>query len=325
MIVRTPDNPPRELADLLPPALCDQLDRLDIKSRRILRGRLPGERRSRRRGRSVEFDDHRPYRPGDDLRHIDWNAYARLDRLFIKLFLEEEDLAMHLLVDVSASMDASGGDRPTKRIAAIRLAMMLGYVALVNQNRLTVRTIGDTEPRAPIGPIRGRRSVERLAAALLEAAARPTPPLGARTPLLDDARRFALTKPDRGVCVVLSDFLDDEDPADALRLCAAAGGRGAPMDGLCVQVLDPAEIDPTQARDDGLIGDLRLIDAERGLARPVTVGDAMIRRYRQAFERRQARGMAAARAAGMRWLTLTTDEDPGAFVLHALRGAGVVG
>lgn len=325
MIVRTPDSPPRELADLLPPALCDQLDRLDLKSRRVLRGRLPGERRSRRRGRSVEFDDHRPYRPGDDLRHIDWNAYARLDRLFIKLFLEEEDLALHVLVDVSASMDASGGDRPTKRIVALQLAMMLGYVALVNQNRLTVRTIGDVETRAPIGPLRGRRSVERLAAEALKAAGRPTPPVGSSVPLIDDARRFAMSRPDRGICVILSDFLHEEDPAEALRLCAAAGGRGSPMDGLCIQVLDPTEVDPAQARADGLVGDLQLIDAERGLARPVTVGDALIRRYREAFERRQARGMAAARASAMRWMTMTTDDDPGAFVVRALRAAGVVG
>ena len=106
MIVRTPDQKPKTLEDLIPPGLAATLDRLDLVSRKVFAGKLPGERRSKRRGRSVEFDDFRNYAPGDDLRHIDWNVYARLDRLFIKLFREEEDLALHVVVDVSASMQA---------------------------------------------------------------------------------------------------------------------------------------------------------------------------------------------------------------------------
>src|SRR5438034_9529486 len=86
---------------LLDPAFMARLDQLDVMSRKLLAGKMKGERRSKRRGQSVEFADYRNYVIGDDLRFIDWNIYARPDRLFLNLFLEEEDLAVHTLVGVS--------------------------------------------------------------------------------------------------------------------------------------------------------------------------------------------------------------------------------
>ncbi|MEC7407447.1 MAG: DUF58 domain-containing protein, partial [Planctomycetota bacterium] len=95
----------RENTDtLLPPALLARVDRLELASRKIFRGQLKGERRSRRRGQSVEFDDFRTYVPGDDLRLIDWNLFARLDQLFLKLFQEEVDRHFFALIDSSRSM-----------------------------------------------------------------------------------------------------------------------------------------------------------------------------------------------------------------------------
>src|SRR3954467_9859166 len=96
---------------LLDPAFMARLDQLDVMSRKVLAGKMKGERRSKRRGQSVEFADYRNYVVGDDLRFIDWNLYARLDRLFLKLFMEEEDLALYVLIDASRSM--SFGE-PTK-------------------------------------------------------------------------------------------------------------------------------------------------------------------------------------------------------------------
>src|SRR5687767_12538156 len=98
-------------SQLLPPELLARLERLELVSRKVFRGRLKGERKSRRKGQSVEFADFRAYVPGDDLRFVDWNLYARLDRLFLKLFLEEEDLHVYFLVDASPSMDFG---EPTK-------------------------------------------------------------------------------------------------------------------------------------------------------------------------------------------------------------------
>jgi len=103
---------------LLPPELLTRLDALDVISRRVLAGKMRGERRSKRRGQSVEFADYRNYVIGDDLRHIDWNIYGRLDRLFLKMFLEEEDLSLYVVVDVSGSMNF--GD-PNKALYARRV------------------------------------------------------------------------------------------------------------------------------------------------------------------------------------------------------------
>src|SRR5215470_8351509 len=131
---------------LLDPTFMARLDQLDLISRKLLAGKMKGERRSKRRGQSVEFDDYRNYVVGDDLRFIDWNIYARLDRLFLKLFLEEEDLALYVLLDVSKSCDY--GD-PNKATYIKKVAAALAYIGLVNYNRVSVTafangTVGQT-------------------------------------------------------------------------------------------------------------------------------------------------------------------------------------
>src|SRR4029077_10723262 len=122
MTLATPKN---EL--LLDPSFMARLDQLDVMSRKLLAGKMKGERRSKQRGQSVEFADYRNYVIGDDLRFIDWNIYARLDRLFLKLFLEEEDLAVHILVDVSKSCDYG---EPNKAMYMKKVAAALGYIGL---------------------------------------------------------------------------------------------------------------------------------------------------------------------------------------------------
>src|SRR2546421_2476224 len=140
---------------LLDPAFMVRLDQLDVMSRKLLAGKLKGERRSKRRGQSVEFADYRNYVVGDDLRFIDWNVYARLDRLFLKLFMEEEDLSLYVIMDVSKSCDF--GD-PNKALYIKRVAAALGYIGLVNYNRVTISAVADGIV-ADIGGMRGRRRV----------------------------------------------------------------------------------------------------------------------------------------------------------------------
>src|SRR3954462_7996617 len=113
---------------LLSPELLAQLEKLELVPRRIFRGRMKGERRSKRKGQSVEFADFRNYVPGDDLRFIDWNTYARLAKLFLKMFLEEEDLHFYTLIDASSSMDFG---TPSKLDYARQLAAALGFIGLV--------------------------------------------------------------------------------------------------------------------------------------------------------------------------------------------------
>src|ERR671923_958345 len=120
---------------LFSPDFLAQLERLSLLSRRAFRGSVKGERRSPRRGHSVEFADYRAYGVGDDLRYVDWNIYGRLDRLHVKLFVDEEDLVLHLLIDASRSM-AFG--HPNKLEYAVKLAAALGFVGLVNLERVGV-------------------------------------------------------------------------------------------------------------------------------------------------------------------------------------------
>src|SRR5579862_572460 len=126
---------------LLSPEFMARLDQLDLVSRKLLAGKLKGERRSKRRGQSVEFADYRNYVVGDDLRHIDWNVYGRLDRLFLKLFLEEEDLHFYTLLDTSLSMEF--GD-PTKLHYGKQVAAALSFIGLVNHDRVVLDTFSST-------------------------------------------------------------------------------------------------------------------------------------------------------------------------------------
>src|SRR5437016_5733486 len=143
---------------LLDPGFMARLDQLDLISRKLLAGKMKGERRSKRRGQSVEFADYRNYVVGDDLRFIDWNIYARLDRLFLKLFLEEEDLSLYVLLDVSKSCDYG---EPNKAIYLKRVAAALGYIGLVNYNRVTIAAMADGIV-ADTGGMRGRRRVAQM-------------------------------------------------------------------------------------------------------------------------------------------------------------------
>ena len=132
--------PEPSASPLLSPEFLARLEQLELVSRKILLGRMKGERRSKRKGQSVEFADYRNYVIGDDLRFIDWNIYARLERLFLKLFLEEEDLSLYILVDVSKSCDFG---TPNKAFYIKQVAAALAYVGLVNYNRVHILAVAD--------------------------------------------------------------------------------------------------------------------------------------------------------------------------------------
>lgn len=303
------------MADLLGPDLCARLDRLDLLSRRIFGGKLPGERRAKARGQSVEFDDYREYVGGDDLRHIDWNVMARLDRLTVKLFREDKDLSLHLAVDTSASMLA--GD-PPKLLLALRLAMALAYIGLVNRNRVSLATFGGDGQR--LRPMRGRRSIARAAAFLLKAwdtAAGGRGVAGGEQTLFRAVR--GLTRQGRGVAVIISDFLMDEAPGPALNLLAGIGGYEC----TCLQVLSPAELDPE--REGRLRGDVRLTDAESPGAIDLTISPRVARAFGRGMRAHIAGLRTACASRGIGHAVVPSDTDVAEIVLRALRGRGVLG
>src|SRR5215475_10675589 len=138
-----PETPTQPLLDA---QFLARLEQLELVSRKIFQGRLKGERRSKRKGQSVEFADYRNYVIGDDLRHLDWNLFARLDRLFIRLFMEEEDLHFYLLLDNSLSMDFG---TPTKLHYARQIAAALGFIGLVNLDRVVIEAFNPPTPTLP--------------------------------------------------------------------------------------------------------------------------------------------------------------------------------
>ncbi len=331
MLIRPERNLPRTIEELLGPGLSGRIDRLDLLSRKLFAGKLPGERRSKRRGESVEFDDYRDYTPGDDLRRLDWNVFARFDRFFIKLFRAEEDLGLHLLIDCSASMLAGGGDEPSKLLFAHRLAMALAYVGLVNQNRVSVATFGHdgADPLRRLAPVRGRRQTVRVANFLLASLAeaeRQQPGSAESDPqgrgrFERAMRAFGLARSGSGVAVVITDALFASGLEAGLSYAIGAGG----IDATLVQVLAPSELAPERAAQAGLVGDLRLTDAETGRGVEVTMSGAVIRRYKERLDRHIERVQRACLAREVGHLLAPSDTDVGDLMLGQLRRRGLLG
>lgn len=317
-MLRTPTpSRPSSLEDLLDPKLLARLDALDISSTKIFRGKLKGERRSKKRGESVEFADHRAYVMGDDLRHIDWNIFGRLDMLFMKLFLEEEDLSLHLVLDCSASADTG---EPSKFLFMQKLTMALGYIGMVKYNRVACSAIGagageDAEPQPvqSIRDLRGKRRVHDLARFVCslrpDDGGNEAPP----TSFGEACRRIALSRRGKGIMVLMSDMLIKEGYEEGLRMLV---GRG--YDVFIVQVLSPQELDPS------LTGDLRLKDIEDGDKAEITVSAPLLRKYKQtlAAYTNQLRDFCARREIML--VTVPSDTPVDTMVLDHLRRRGVV-
>jgi uncharacterized protein (DUF58 family) len=241
-------------------AFLRQLERLLLIMRAPARGGLKGGRRSVKRGQSVEFADFRDYALGDDLRQLDWNVLARLEKLFVKLFVEEEDVTITLLLDASASM-ATG--RPDKLQFAKRAAAALGYVGLASEDRIALSVLGGRSARRRVA-LRGSGRVFHL---LTELSA--VQPAEGATDLVAAARHAAAQLSGRGVVILLSDLLDPGADKVIRELAATRSEL------VVLHVLSPQELDPP------LEGDLRLVDAETGAGVDVTADLATIDAYQE--------------------------------------------
>lgn len=288
--------------ELLSPELLARLERLELVSRRMFRGRLKGERRSRRKGQSVEFADYRNYSLGDDLRFIDWNLYARLDRLFLKLFLEEEDLHFYSLIDASSSM---GFGTPSKLHVAKQLAASLGFVGLCRADRVKVAALGPPGANAPV--LRGRASMWRMLDYL-----RQIEP-SHNVSLAEGVKDFCLRSPGNGVVVIISDLMDKSGYEQALRMLV-----GRRMEVYLIHLLSPEEVNPT------IVGDLKLVDSEDGDETEVTLSRPLLDRYRATLAAfvEQAKSFCARR--GITYIRMQSDESVERMVSQYLRTHGVV-
>ena len=250
---------------LLSPQLLRRLEQLELLAARRARSALKGERRSRARGLSVEFADHRNYVPGDDLRYLDWNLLGRLDRLFLKLYEEERELPVRVFLDASESMTFG---EPAKFDCARKLAAAIGYVALCGFDRVAVSVFPDRPEEAAVRgalrSVRGRRSATTFFRHLSALTA------GGPADLNAALRRGAIEARQTGMAVVLSDFLD---PAGYEAGLQALLGRGFQV--TAIQILSPEELEPKT------FGDLRLVDSETGQVQEVTFGKFRLAAYQK--------------------------------------------
>lgn len=325
-----PDRP----EDLLDPRLLKRLNRLDISSTRVFAGKLQGERRSKSRGQSVEFEDFRNYVPGDDPRFIDWNVYARVEKLFIKVFLEEEDLALHVVIDASASMDAAGqtkdGGLVSKRTLAAQIALALGYIGLNQQNRVYASTFGSPgiEGVRRLGALRGRHNIQRFASYLFKEAFPEDPsvtpePVAAGADFNTALTTIARERAGQGILVLFSDFLVPEGYEQGLNALAAAGG----YDIYAVQTLTPDELNPRAAMQDkggALVGDLRLTDIETNQAREITVSPGLLDAYEQRVRMYIDQLHHFCLSRQIQHIPITTDVSADDVVFNVLRRHGVI-
>lgn len=297
---------------LLEDAIRRKLDPLTLHARKIRAGAIKGDRRSTKHGTSIEFADYRNYAAGDDLRRLDWNVYARTGRPYIKLLEDEEDLAVHILLDASLSMDwppVDAADAPPdvhKMLFARRLLAGLAYVALTTNDQLTLTAFrGDGDDA--FGPVRGRGQIVpmlRYAHALRAAGT-----LDFNAAL----RGYAGRARRPGLCFVISDLLNAGGYADGLN---ALIGRGFEV--VLLHLLSPDEITPP------LTGDLRLIDMETGDTREISIDSDMRELYvrRVAAWRDEIRAYCGQR--GIIYAPLQTGVAWEKAILYDLRRVGVV-
>ncbi len=282
-----------------------RLESLRVVTKRASLGQLRADRRSRRVGTGIEFADHRDYVAGDDLRILDWSLYGRMERLLVRLFEEDEDLAIDVLVDASASM---GLGAPSKLDLALQVGAALAYVGLANLDRVAVGVLGEALGDA-LPPARGKSHILPVLRFMEDVEAR------GRTALAVATREFLARRRRhrRGLVVLLSDFYDPAGYREALDLL-----RYGRFEVVVVQVTAPDEARPA------LRGDVTVRDVETGEERDVTISPRAL----EAYERRHAalvRGLDGfCRERGLPCFTIQSDEAFDAVVLRVFRAGGLL-
>jgi len=288
---------------LLDPQFVARLDQLEIVARKIFRGTMRGERRSKRRGQSVEFADYRSYVVGDDLRFLDWNIYARLDSLFLKLYLQEEDLHVNILLDTSRSMQWG---KPDKGLYARRVAAALAYIGLVNFDRVSLYAYSEGLQYELAG-VRGRRLMFKVVEFLT------TIPYEGVSHLEAAAKQFAIRNPQPSIVLVLSDFLEKGGYAAGLKYL-----MGRRYEIYLMHLLSPEEIDPP------LGGDLSLQDVEDDDQAEVTISRALLQHYKKTLQAYCGELQEYCKRRGINYLFTSTKVPFDQVVLSYFRSRGLI-
>ena len=293
-----------------------KLEQLTLVAERVRVGVMKGDRRSRKRGTSIEFADYRNYTKGDDLRRLDWNVYARLERPFIKLLEEEEDLAIHLLVDASASMNWPDGnieqltinnEQSTNKLTyGLRLAGALGHISLTSGDLLTVTLLHSKGDRH-WGPHRNQQNSLRLLQFL------ETGTAGGITDLDLSMRNYALYGRRPGLLFLISDLLSPNGYQDGLN---ALQSRGYEV-GL-IHLLSPDEVDPPVS------GDLKLVDIETGQDAEITLDPTTLNQYRERLRAWQTEIANYCAGRDVHYIPVTTNLPWEKLIMQTLRIKGII-
>ncbi len=284
---------------------------LTLVARQLFRGDTRGERRSSVHGASVEFADFRPYVQGDDFRRIDWNAYAKFESLMLRLFVEEQELAVHLLLDCSASMNYGTPQAANKFDYGRRLAAALAYIALANTDKVTFTTLAvDAEHDSYLGPpsgtMRGKPGILRLMEQLQ--ALKP----GGTTDLNASLARFGLRTTRAGLVVIISDLLSETGFEEGVKRL-----RYGKHDVVLVQTLAPQELKPE------LLGDVRLVDMETQAGVDVSANRHALAAYAKRLNAFVGDIQAFAHKTGCSYLLANTGSDFEELVLKQFRTLGL--
>jgi uncharacterized protein (DUF58 family) len=285
-----------------------KLEQLMLHASRVRAGAIKGERRSNKRGTSIEFADYRSYTAGDDLRRLDWNIYARTDRPLTKVYEDEEDLAVHLLIDCSASMSWTPDDSAPevgKFLYARRLLAGLAFTSLATNDRLMLSGFGGSVQA--FGPARGRGYSIAMLRYVAGLQARGTTDINAAL----KAYSLRLGRP--GLCIVISDMFSPGGYLDGFNALLSKGCEVA-----LIHILAPYEIDPP------LAGDLRLIDVETGAGQEVSIDGAMRDLYTRRVEAWRDEIRADCTRRGIHYVFARTDAPWEKVILSDLRRLGVV-
>ena len=326
----TTNKPKSSGTPLFDSAFLRRLEALTLLTRQARSGQWQGERRSLKRGQSVEFADYRTYVPGDDFRLVDWNAYARLERFFLKLFVEEEEQTVHILIDTSRSMDwppdPSSGQPLNKLAYAARAAAALGYIALAGLDRVTISTI-DTSLSQTLRPHRGRHQAFALFDFLTGLQAT------GRTNLNDGLTQYARQARQPGPLLIFSDLLDPTPASNTTN--SQSPNLQSPVsnppwsNGILallsrrfevnlIHVLSPDEANPA------LNGELRLLDAETGQTVEITADYESLARYRAGLVAWQEELRTWCAQRSMTYVPVTTDVSFESLIFTYLRRRGVL-
>jgi uncharacterized protein (DUF58 family) len=293
-------------AALFEPGLVRVLESLTLAGRRVPAGRAAGQWRSRASGSSVEFSDYRTYAPGDEFRRIDWNAYARLERLFVRLYRAEEDLALSVLIDTSASM---AWGRPSKGRLGAQLAGALAFIALQTGDRVEIATCRESTIAESLSNLRGEaatwsawRLLERL-------------DFGGSTDLNAALTASSRYRRGAGLTVIVSDLFSP--PGYQQGIDAILSRR---QDVLLVHVLAPDELVPPQ----DLLGEWRLLDSEPIPSVEATITPGVLRSYRRLLNSFILEAADFCRRRGVTYLQLRSDVNLQDVLVRTFRTAGIL-